>query len=78
MDGGSTEGRRVRIEELDEGRVEEWTDRGRMEGRVAAATRSAALYLGTMARVADAETLGMSMAWGSCNIVALGSLGVIQ
>jgi len=34
--------RRVRIEELDDGKVEEWTDGSRMEGSTTAATRTEA------------------------------------
>jgi len=35
-------------------------------------------YLGTMATIADAEALGVSLAWDTCNTVALDSQGVIQ
>jgi len=39
----------VRVEELDEGAVEEWADSSRIGGRAAGATRGEGLYLGTMA-----------------------------
>jgi len=68
----------VRVEELDIDKVEEWTDGSRMEGRAAAATRTRAEYLGMMATVADAEELGVSMAWEDHDVVALDSKGVIQ
>jgi len=55
--------RRVRVVELEEDKVEEWTDGSRMEGRAAAATRTSAQYLGTMATIADVEALGVSLAW---------------
>jgi len=35
-------------------------------------------YLGTMATIADAEELGVSIAWEEHDIVALDSKGVIQ
>jgi len=76
---GNTNGRReVKAEELDGERVQEWTDGSYMEGRAAAATRSRATYLGTMATIADAEELGVSMAWEEHDVVALDSMGVIQ
>ena len=37
-----------------------------------------AVYLGTMATVADAEALGVSLAWGSIDVVVLDSKGVIE
>jgi len=70
--------REVQVAELDEGRVQEWTDGSRMEDRAAAATRERAIYLGTLATIADAEELGVSMAWEEHAIVALDSMGVIQ
>ena len=71
--------RGVRVEELrDINRVEEWTDGSRMDGRAAAATRTKGEYLGMMATVADAEELGVLMAWEENDIVALDSKGVIQ
>jgi len=70
--------RKVTVEELDPGRVEEWSDGSRMDGRAAAATRTRAKYLGTMATVADAEELGVSLAWEENDVVVLDSKGVIQ
>jgi len=49
-----------------------------MEGRAAAATRTEAQYLGTMATIAGAEALGVSLAWEKCDVVALDSKGVLQ
>jgi len=37
-----------------------------------------AQYLGTMATIADAEAMGVSLAWDTCDTVALDSQGVIQ
>ena len=68
---GAPRGRVVRIEELEEVRVDEWTDRSRMEGGAAAATR-------TEATVVDTEALGISLAWENGDVVALHSQGVIQ
>jgi len=76
-DGGRRE-RKVQVEELDEKRVQEWTDGSRIDGRAAAATRKRAEYLGNLATVADAEELGVSLAWEEHDIVALDSMGVIQ
>jgi len=59
-------------------RVEEWTDGSRMEGRAAGATRTAGIYLGEWATVADAEEAGVMLAWENCSVVALDSQGVIQ
>jgi len=66
---------KVKEEKLDEDRVEEWTDGSRMEGGTAT---TEARYLGTMATVADAEELGVSMGWEKHDVVALDSKGVIQ
>jgi len=63
MSGKGREGMEVKIEELGAGMVEEWTDGSRMEGRAAGATRMEGLYLGTVATVADAEEVGVSIAW---------------
>jgi len=63
---------------LEEEQVEEWTDGSRIDGRAAAATRTKAEYLGTMATVADTEELGVSLAWEGCDVVALDSKGVVQ
>ena len=77
--GGTIKGRReVHVVELEEGKVEEWTDGSRMDNRAAAATTKRAEYLGEMATVADAEELGVSMAWEEHDVVALDSKGVIQ
>ena len=70
--------RKVQVRALDIERVEEWTDGSRMEGRAAAATRSTAKYLGTMSTIAGAEELGVSIAWETCDVVALDSKGVIE
>jgi len=78
MEGSTTEPRKLKVTELVEERVEEWTDGSRMDGRAAAATRAKAEYLGTMATVADAEELGVSLAWQEYDVVALDSKGVIQ
>jgi len=40
--------------------------------------RTVAQYLGMMATIADAEALGVSLAWGTCDTVAPDSQGVIQ
>jgi len=76
--GGVGGVRDVRVEELDIERVEEWTDGSYMDGRAAAATRTRATYLGSMATIADAESLGVSLAWEENDVVALDSKGVIQ
>ena len=78
MEGSKAEPREVIICELDEGRVEQWADGSRMDGRAAAATRTKAEYLGMMATVTDAEELGVSLAWEDCDVVALDSKGAIQ
>jgi len=49
-----------------------------MEDRAAAATTTRAEYLGGVATVADAEELGVSLAWEDHDVVALDSKGVIQ
>ena len=54
--------RREQVVALEKEQVEEWTDGSRIEGRAAAAARTKAEYLGTMATVADAEELGVSLA----------------
>jgi len=78
MEGNNGGERVARVVELDVERVQEWTDGSRMDGRAAAATTSKAEYLGSMATVADAEELGVAMAWEEHDIVALDSMGVIQ
>jgi len=70
--------RMLEIADLDEERVEEWTDGSRMEGRAAGATRTEGLYLGEWATVADAEEVGVMLAWENHSVVALDSQGVIQ
>ena len=76
---GGTKGKgTVHVEELDVSRVQEWSDGSRMNNRAAAATRTKGQYLGTMASVADAEELGVSLAWEQNDVVALDSKGVIQ
>ena len=67
----------LRVTVLDVDSVEEWADGSRMGGRAAAATRTDAEYLGTMATIADAEARGVSIAWEKCDTVALDSKGVI-
>jgi len=75
---GAPSGRVVRIEELGESRVDEWSDGSRMEGGAATKTKTEAQYLGTMVTVADAEALGISLPWESGDVVVLDSQGVIQ
>jgi len=70
--------RQIRIEELAEERVEEWSDGSRMEGRAAGASRREGLYLGEWATVADAEEVGVMLSWENSDVVALDSQGVIQ
>lgn len=62
-------GRSVRMKELDEDAVHEWTDGSRIGGRAAGATRGEGLYLGTMATAADAEEAGVALAWERCDTV---------
>ena len=47
-------------------------------GRAASATRARGLYLGEWATVADAEEVGVLLAWEDCGRVVLDSQGVIQ
>jgi len=49
-----------------------------MDGRAAGATRTMGWYLGEWATVADAEEVGVLLAWESSAVVALDSQGVIQ
>jgi len=51
MSGECPVGRNMRIEELDEGAVEEWADGSRIGGRAADAAGEGGQYLGTMATV---------------------------
>ena len=79
MGKGTTRGGiEVEIKELNEDEVEEWTDGSRVEGRAAGATRERGQYLGEWATVADAEELGVLLAWERKDVVALDSYGVIQ
>jgi len=73
IQGEPRENREVRVEELDANAVEEWTDGSRMEG----SRSDEGIYLGTMAIIADAGELEVSMAWEYCDTVALDSQGVI-
>jgi len=68
----------LRVVELEVENLEEWTGGSRIEGRAAVATRTEGQFLGTMAIIADAEALGVSMAWERCDAVPLDSKGVIQ
>jgi len=70
--------RSIRVEDLEVERVEEWTDGSGMEGGAPGAMRTTAMYLGRMATIADAEALGIPLAWQTCDTVALDSQGVIQ
>jgi len=69
---------RVEARELAEHEVEEWTDGSRIDGRAAGATREKGWYLGEWATVADAEEIGVLLAWEDKDVVALDSQGVIQ
>jgi len=68
----------IGIQELNEQKVEEWSDGSRMKERAAGATRSKGWYLGEWATVADAEEVGVLLAWENSDVVALDSQGVIQ
>jgi len=50
----------------------------KQDGRAAAATRTEVQYLGTTATIADAEALGVSIAWERSGVVALDRKGVIE
>jgi len=78
MEGVSREKRLIQIEELEEERVEEWSDGSRIEGKAAGGTRREGLYLGEWATVADAEEVGVMLSWEGHDIVVLDSQGVIQ
>ena len=65
--------RRVQVQDLEADRVEEWADGSRIESRAAAATTTSAKYLGAMATVADAEAMGIAMAWEEKDVVGAGS-----
>lgn len=77
-EGRGNEECEVRVEELEETRVEEWSDGSRADGRAAGATRKKGLYLGEWATVTDAEEVGVLLGWENSNVVALDSQGVIQ
>jgi len=49
--------------------VEEWTHGSRINERAVGATRTRGMYLGTWATVADAEAVGVMMAWEDCDRV---------
>jgi len=68
----------VRVEELEEGKVEEWTDGSRVDGRAAGASRQKGIYLGEWATVTDAGEVGVLLGWQDNIIVVLDSQGVIQ
>jgi len=70
--------RGVEVRELDENEVEEWRDGSRIEVEAAGATRRKGGYLGEWATVADAEEMGVLLAWEDKDVVALDSQGVIQ
>ena len=59
------------MKDLEEDKVEEWTDGSRMGGRAAAATRTTVMYWGTIATISDAEALGVPLAWERSGVVAL-------
>jgi len=69
---------RLSVRELAEQEVEEWSDGSKIDGRAAGATRKKGWYLGEWATVADAEEIGVLLAWEESDIVALDSQGVIQ
>ena len=75
---GSQEPGTVEVGELKGEEVKEWTEGGRNRERVAGATRTRGMYLSTMATVANAEAVGVMLAWEECDRVALDSQGVIQ
>jgi len=69
---------KVEVRQLVEEEVEEWSDGSRANGRAAGATRTRGLYLGEWATVADAEGVGVLLAWEDYDRVALDSQGVVQ
>jgi len=78
MEGSKQGVVQVEVRELVESEVEEWTDGSKREGRAAGATRTKGKYLGEWATVADAEEMGVLLAWEDGNkTVALDSQGVI-
>ena len=78
MQGCGLDSGTVEVRDLAAGEVEEWTGGSRSEERAAGATRSRGMYLRTMATVADAEELGVMLAWEDADRVALDSQGVVQ
>ena len=68
----------MEVRELAEQEVEEWSDGSRVEGKAAGATRGGGWYLGEWATVADAEEIGVLLAWENSDVVALDSQSVIQ
>jgi len=78
MRGTKPERGKVEVEQLDEERVEKWSDGSRADGRAAAATRTKGLYLGQWAIVVDVEEAGVMLAWEEHDRVALDSQRVIQ
>jgi len=63
---------------LNEVEVQEWAAGSRSRERATGATRTRGMYLGTMAAVADVEAVGVMLAWGDADRVALDSQGVMQ
>jgi len=59
MKGSKGEQGRVEIEELRQEKVEEWADGSRSNERAARASRTRETYLGTVAAVADVESVGV-------------------
>jgi len=78
MQGTSKESIGIEVRELAEQEVEEWSDGSRIDGRAAGATRREGWYLGEWATVADAEEIGVLLAWEDNDVVALDSQGVIR
>jgi len=68
----------VTIEELSQEEVQEWYDGSCISDRAAGATRTRSIYFGTLATVADAEEVGVMLAWEGGDAVALDSQRVIQ
>ena len=68
----------IEVKEFNAQEVEEWSDGSRMDGGAAGATTKAGRYLGEWAMVADAEEMGVLLAWENSDVVALDSQGVIQ
>lgn len=76
---GTPEGEgNVAVKALDPAAVEEWSDGSRIDERAAGATRVKSLYLGSFPTVADAEEVGVMLAWEKCDVVAPDSKGAIQ